>query len=387
MPALLANIRLNSREKLLFFKRNFGAILSLFDEFHLKIRGDFSSEGAIFCKETIGDKLRLYQYLPDGNWVYATREMLKRVSNRSVFLFWEDFSPTASLEEISNCLQVFDRCELDFLPYIGFNTPGMPNWENLLPLNPRHTDSIVYSEISGNNIHLLLKIMPKAYVFTLPSVVSKRFLHEVLLERQVEDSPVKIFSPFLNWLILRVFGFPNNHLIYRRLNEFVRFLKTEVLMHPLSSPHSLERLAVEHLPERTVMIRYGVPRIEIFANWDDDYGFYGTSLLQRGLYPYSTIVRSQELPTYEAPVCFPKTLFGCERFPLFYLPRAGRPSRPSILKIRVLGGTALVETGSEQVFVNFPGSILLYANKISFISSSDHSELKIEISIYADELI
>jgi hypothetical protein len=193
----------------------------------------------------------------------------------------------------------------------------MPNWENLLPLNPRHTDSIVYSEISGNNIHLLLKIMPKAYVFTLPSVVSKRFLHEVLLERQVEDSPVKIFSPFLNWLILRVFGFPNNHLIYRRLNEFVRFLKTEVLMHPLSSPHSLERLAVEHLPERTVMIRYGVPRIEIFANWDDDYGFYGTSLLQRGLYPYSTIVRSQELPTYEAPVCFPKTLFGCERFRYF----------------------------------------------------------------------
>ena len=57
------------------------------------------------------------------------------------------------------------------------------------------------------------------------------------------------------------------------------------------------------------------------------------------------------------------------------------------MKIRVLGGTALVETGSEQVFVNFPGSILLYANKISFISSSDHSELKIEISIYADELI
>ena len=44
MPALFVNLKIDQEEKLDFFKVTFSELIELFDEYHIKIRGNYTSE-------------------------------------------------------------------------------------------------------------------------------------------------------------------------------------------------------------------------------------------------------------------------------------------------------------------------------------------------------
>ena len=98
MPALFVNLKIDQEEKFDFFKVTFSEIIELFDEYHIKIRGNYTPECLKFIKQYVSEEACSYQNLDESNWVSASIKMLEQVKSRSIFIY---FDPTPSVTNLN----------------------------------------------------------------------------------------------------------------------------------------------------------------------------------------------------------------------------------------------------------------------------------------------
>lgn len=281
MPALLVNIRIDSEEKLEFFKVTFADIAGLFDECHIKVRGRLGQQCVDFAHGFAGGTVRDYQALQQEDWVAATLDMVRQVKARSVFIYFEDHRLVATLDMLRRTLRDFDEHGLDYLCYSFFRAAKLEA-KNLLPLGPKSYSEFDAFAVNPRTSGLIGRISPNYYTFSLLSIASVAYFTALLTS---ENHRRKVCSRILLALFTRTFRYPAYRKAFAQLNRFTRLFGVGVTIYEPSSPFNLEKLWHE-----TVLgardWKFGVPRRELFANYDDDNSAYGESLIKRGRYPF-----------------------------------------------------------------------------------------------------
>lgn len=376
MPALLINIKVDVQEKFEFFKVTLADISGLFEECHIKIRGVYSQECVKYAQDQLGNRIHLYQGLQERDWVAATLEMLNKVTSRSVFLYFEDHKLVANRQRLEQTLADFDKCDLDHLCYSFFKASQL-DVKNLLPLGVTQRELFYEFYLSTKNIELLGKILgcSGCYTFSLVSLNSVEYFREILL---AENKKYKLFNQILSSVIARLFRYPHYKQILSIINGYLSLVSARLCIHPPSSPFNLEKIWFEYsTPNRDW--KFGVLREELFANFDDDNGAYGESLIKRGLYPFDAhSFDAGHLEKMSSVVC-DIALDDGESFDCTYYSHKGRIRRAPQVEITVVSGYVTVLYQSACFSISSGESRLFYSNMCPVIQCVESSKLKIKV--------
>ena len=109
MTALFLNLKIDKKEKFNLFKITLADIECLFNECHIKIRGELANECIIFAKELFSDRATFYQELQENDWIATTLVMINNVKSRSIFFYLEDHKLTSSPDDLNLVLKEFDE--------------------------------------------------------------------------------------------------------------------------------------------------------------------------------------------------------------------------------------------------------------------------------------
>ena len=88
MTALFTNLKIDNKEKFDLFKVTLSDIEHLFNECHIKIRGELAIDCLKFAKELFSDRATFYQELQENDWIAATLVMINNVKSRSIFFLF-----------------------------------------------------------------------------------------------------------------------------------------------------------------------------------------------------------------------------------------------------------------------------------------------------------
>jgi hypothetical protein len=286
MIALFINLRIDKKEKFNLFKITLTDIEHLFNECHIKIRGELANDCIIFTKKLFSDRAKYYQELQGLDWVAASLIMIKNVKSRSIFFYLEDHKLIASADDLKLVLNEFEEFKLDYLCYSFFRASRL-DIKNLLPLNPKKRVQFLEFLLDKKNIELIRKISPLYYSFSSASICSAEYFKKILHE---ENKKYKIYIKKLSTLLGIIFRYPKYRIIINYINFFLSFINLRLCFYPCDSPFNVERLNKEmnffELNSNKNLWKYGIIKNELFANFDDDNSAYGESLIKRGLYPF-----------------------------------------------------------------------------------------------------
>ena len=361
MSALFINIKIDRHEQRDLFKVTLADLRGLFDECHIKIRGVLAPECIEYAKLQFGSVASFYQELQEEDWVAASLDMLIQVKSRSVFQYVEDHKLVASHQELMKVLAEFDERELDYLCYSFFRASQLDG-ENLLPLGGRKKNTFNEFRPNRSNMELLSKISPGYFTFSLTSIVSVSYFRKLLLSSNARR---KVYSKVITGVLSRIFDYPNNRMVVYRLNRVLRPIEITLCIYPPGSPLNIERIWFEsedlHLDES----KFGIPVQELFANYDDDNGAYGESLIKKGLYPF--VVQPRCAKSMRASDMQQLTLEPGESFDCTYYSRRGRINSAPQIELMVMEGKVSVhcqgaefqvETGRCEFFYSNLGPII-----------------------------
>ncbi len=286
MSSLFINIRIDKKEKFDLFKVTLPDIENLFNECHIKIRGELANDCIIFAKELFTDRAKFYQEIEESDWVAASLIMIKNVKSRSIFFYLEDHKLIKSADNLKLVLNEFDESKLDCLCYSFFRASRL-DVKNLLPLNPKKKNQFSEFLLNKENIKLIRKISPLYCIFSVASIFSTEYFTKILHE---ENKKYKIYFKKLTTLVAIVFPLPKYRIIFNYINFFLSFINSRLCIDPFDAPFNLERLVKDmnifELNSYKEKWKYGILHNELFANFDDDNNAYGESLIKRGLYPF-----------------------------------------------------------------------------------------------------
>jgi len=371
---LLSNIRIDDSEKLELFKVTVSDASRVFDEAHFKIRGRLADEAVGFLKGVAFKRLFLYQGLQENDWISATSEMLESVRARSVFLYFEDHRLVAPSDAFKSVVEDFESLKLDCLCYSFFRATQL-HAKNVLPFYLSETDQLVAVDFDSTNLPLLGKISPRYLVFSLVSLVSVRYLKSLLAQ---ENSRIKLYSRRFTALASRLFPYPGYRKVFHGLNSFLRHVNTGICINDPSAPFNLEKMWWE-LSAFSGKLKVGISKNELFANYDDDNGADGESLVKRGLYPFS--VEPNFLPEDVSSTLVKKRidLSQGQRFDISYHSAVGRIRTPPIVFISVKSGRVFLKgPGGESLMV--PGDLRsVYSNKGAVLVADEAAVLELQI--------
>ena len=374
MPALLSNIKIDSREKFELFKVTLSDLSGLFEECHMKIRGTYSQECVKYAQDQLGNGIHLYQELQERDWVTATLEMLSQVQSRSVFLYFEDHRLVAARERLAEALAGFDKYELDYLCYSFFKASQL-GANNLLPLDVIKRESFIEFPVSRQSVGLVGKISPNYFTFSLLSVASVEYFREIL---KAENEKLKMFSGKLIALLSRMFPYMRYRRVIKGVNGVLAWFGARLSLYPPSSPFNLEKAWYE-----SVLInrswKFGAIEQELFANYDDDNGAYGESLIKRGLYPFDAHTFDKDGSERMHNVVRIITLRNGESFNCTYYSHNGRIRRAPRVEIDVVRGKVVVDYQGAFFPLSSGGSKLFYSNLSPVIQCVESSEVEIKI--------
>ena len=101
MTALFINIKIDQEEKFDLFKITLTDIENVFDECHIKIRGNLANECIAFAKRLFLERAIFYQDLQENDWVAASLVMVENIKSRSIFSYLEDHRLVKSQKNLS----------------------------------------------------------------------------------------------------------------------------------------------------------------------------------------------------------------------------------------------------------------------------------------------
>ena len=372
MPALLINIKIDRQEKFDLFKVTLADLKGMFDECHIKIRGSLAQACVEYAKLQFEGAASFYQELQEADWVNATLSMLAQVKSRSVFLYLEDHKLVAPHQQLKQVLAEFDERQLDYLCYSFFQASQL-DVANILPLNPRRHTSFSEFELNEQNLQLIGKISPKYCTYSLVSVASVEYLQALL---QLENKKYKMYFPSMVRLLIRLFPYPKYRKVFDRINRVLTKFNARLCGSSPSSPFNMEKNWYE-FSSRCTAWKFGVLNKELFANYDDDNGAYGESLIKRGVYPFDSHAIQ---PEKMAGVAFKVVLQAGEVYECNYHSRNGRIQNAPLVAVRVIKGELTIAYGAAVASLCAGEAGDFYANLRPAIECKQNSE--IEITVY-----
>lgn len=358
MPALFVNLKIDSQEKFEFLKVTIGDLSGLFEECHVKIRGVYSRECVDFIRDRLGSSVRFYQELREDDWVAATLLMLQQIESRSVFLYFEDHKLVADRQQLKQTLADFDNFKLDHLCYSFFRASQL-DVNNLLPLGATPRQNFHEFWLSIQNLGLIGKLSPGYYTFSLVSIVSVKYFKEILL---AENKKFKIFGSKLTSIVTRLFSYPRYRAVVMKINRLLSLLDARLCIYPPSSPFNLEKIWFESSVPVNAGWKLGVLTQELFANYDDDNGAYGESLIKRGLYPFEPHSFNSDAVGSGSGVARHIKLGAGESFDCTYYSHIGRIRCAPRVQVSVVRGAATVQYCRESVSLSAGEIKLFYSN-------------------------
>jgi hypothetical protein len=355
---LLANIRIGDQEKLAMFKVTVRDAAALFAEAHFKIRGPLSDTAVEFVRSVGFHRVTFYQELAEDDWIVATRRIVAGLKSRSLFLFFEDHRLTTAPEAMQHMAVDFERLNLDYLVYSFFRASRLDE-NNLLPFATIETPNLIALSAGPDEIQLLGKVSPTYYTYSLVSLVSVKYFAALLA---AEDSRVKIYSKKMLDLMALIFPYPKYRQVYACLNRILARVGIRCCIYDPTSPFNLEKMWWE-----SVMVNgrltIGIPKHEVFANYDDDNGAPDESLIKRGLFPFCEI--PDIVPGTSSAPFIEKTidLAQNERRSLLYHSAVGRIGRAPIVVVEVKSGQISLQWPDDNIVMVGGDVKALYANK------------------------
>jgi len=370
MPVFIANIYVDTKKNLEDFKITTTDINGIFSESYVMFRGRFSDNCLEFFKENFTGVIHNYQHLSDKDWMKNTIDMIKDVEHRSAFFYLEDHRLIASKEKLKKILTKFDELHLDYLNYSYFDAGGLSS-NNLLPLNPDYYDEFDTFQLTKDNIKILNNVTPNYWGFSILSVVSIDYLRYVLNEAYLR----KVNSKYLSFFLTFFFPFPKYRSLVNYINISLRKINFVYHIFPINSPHNTEKLLHEFVKSEKDW-RIGVLHDELFADSDDDNGVYGTSLIKRGLYPFSNDLKTNDIKnSIEIVRAMNK---GDERY-YKYHSQIHRIYNAPILEIELEEGNIELEYENKSIILKTGMKVSVFINKGVLIKASSYSKINFKV--------
>jgi len=375
MPALLINIKVDAQEKFELFKVTLADLAGIFEECHVKVRGMYSQECVKYAQAQLGNGIHLYQELQEKDWVAATLEMLSQVKSRSVFLYFEDHKLVANRQRLEQVLADFDESKLDYLCYSFFKASQL-DVNNLLPLGV--TQRVLFYEFALNNknLNLIGKISPYYCTFSLLSLVSVEYFRKILT---TENKKFKIFSRASTAVLALFFPYPRYRRVIKAMNDKLSWLSARICISEPSSPFNLEKIWFETDASNHDGWKFGILKQELFANYDDDNGAYGESLIKKGLYPFDAhSFDIDEIKNLNS-VALRIELSDGELFDCTYYSHNGRIRHAPKVQINVIRGGIEVQYQDGFFQLSSGEAKLFYSNMSPVIHCIEFAELEIKV--------
>lgn len=373
MPALLVNIKIDRQEKLDLFKVTLADLRGLFDECHIKIRGALASECIEYAKLQFEGAAKFHQELQEADWVAATLVMLAQVKSRSVFLYFEDHKLVAPHQQLKQVLTEFDECQLDYLCYSFFRASQL-DVANLLPLGGRKKNKFHEFRLDQSSIELLSKISPGYYTFSLTSIISVGYFRRLLVSSNARH---KVYRKVMTGVLGRLFAYPGYRRVVHRLNRLLRPMGLALCIYPPASPFNLEKIWFESEELNTEGWKFGIPAQELLANYDDDNGAYGESLIKKGLYPLA--MKPEGAMDMRASDMQQLCLEPGESFDCTYHSRKGRISSAPQVELRVTAGKVSVHCRGAELQIVAGGCEFFFSNLGPIIKCVERAEIQIRV--------
>lgn len=375
MVALLINVKIDNEQKLELYKVTLSEIANLFDECHIKIRGLRATECINYAKLQLSGDTNFYQHLKEDDWVDATLQMINQVKSRSVFSYFEDHKLIVSCSKFTQVLMDFDKYQLDYLCYSFFRASVLDR-TNILPLNPSRYDNFDTFEVNQKNIIILGKISNTYVTYSLISLSSVNYLRTLL---QSDNKKVKIYRRLLSSMLIVLFPHPRYRKVLHTINKVLGSLNARLCLQSPSAPFNLEKVWYEFSSWNQAWI-FGVPKEELFANFDDDNGAYGESLIKKGLYPFDPLtIPIESMPSIRFKVKLrPEDIYDCS-----YHSRTGRINKAPWVKINVIMGELEVKYSETSTFLSVGEVGNYYTNLKPSIKCKTGSEFWLTVYDYA----
>ncbi len=277
---IFANIRINSPVRLQHLKDSFLSFNTASDDWLINVRGNLRIEAINFLKDSLGDKMRLFELLDDyRGWMVNSLEMLRGAKYEYIFLWNEDQINIATQDFLRDIIKEMKEVGADYMLYTHF-----PHWRDRFNINfnkgfIKSKSFIDYADLNINTINMLFPVQDRSCIVSSPAIFKKSFLEKIMsIERNklpmlVTDNLYRLMTLLnrLGWEFNQRKGYDFvNKLLFFKLRRF-----------PKETPFELEITQ-----DRLYILPYivAVPKKELFVCIDDDFGIPGYSLIERGLY-------------------------------------------------------------------------------------------------------
>jgi hypothetical protein len=370
MSSILININIDNELKFKSFKCTFMDIGNIFESAFVKFRGKFAEDCLSFISSNFNGVVKSYQDTQEYDWVESVLVMIQDVKDRSVFIFLEDHR-IVSNNNLKDVLEEFDLFELDYLFYTYFNS-SMLKCENLLPLSPIVHSNFDSFELTHDNKQILSMISPSFTVFSLASVVSVEYL-KMALERF--GGKKKIYSKYFSYFWMKFIPYPFYRQLLIKLNKILKKFEFVLQLYPVDSPFNVEMI-IDDYPTKEKTYKIGVLHNELFADSDDDNGYYGSSLLKRGLYPFdNTIIEHENDSSVETNITLKKGhkvdyKFNSQRHRVYKAPVLNLEVISGLIEVNYIDETNTLSSGMNKSY---------FINKGISLVCIDDSTLKLNI--------
>jgi hypothetical protein len=271
-------------------------------------------------------------------------------------------------------MEEFDAFRLDYMCYSFFRASQL-NVSNLLPLRPVERRSFREVAVSSDNAALLGRISPNYYTFSLLCLISVDYLKAVLC---AENRRWKIFSRIAMVIVTRMLRPHRSRRLFKRLNDFLAPLNMMLCRHHPATPFNLEKLWFEWAPTGPAR-RYGIPSMELYANYDDDNGAFEESLIKRGLYPFHAHTFEHRALEGVPSVVYRTSFRTGDRYDCTYYSHNARISKAPILSLRVIRGAITVEYQTRRFSLHEGDVEHFYSNLRPALCCDDDAEVEVRI--------
>jgi hypothetical protein len=379
MTALFINLKIDKQEKYELFKLTIADISDLFEESHVKIRGIFANECKDYIQNKLEGKINYYQELSETDWIVTSLEMLKQIKSRSVFIYVEDHRLVSLSQQLKKTLTEFDQYKLDYLCYSFFKSSKL-GVENILPFGGMQRKSFDEFELNNKNISIIGKISPIYYTFSYTSLCSTKYFRALLVK---ENKCFKIYNRLINKIFKQLFRYPYYRAVFHRINNFFSLFSVKFCQFEPSSPFNLEKIWFETTPllANDTSWKYGVLKQELYANYDDDNGSYGESLIKKGLYPlsFNCSILSTDRAVSNKIINRIVELRSGERFSLFYYSTKSRIYTPPIIYIKVKTGMVVLKQNNRQLCMREGDTKSIFSNKNAVLEAIKTAVIELKI--------
>ncbi len=279
MLSILANFKIDSKEKLLHLKKSFYSFHKISDNWVINIRGKYRKDAMNFLKTELKSKLFLFDLLNDAKgWSVNTLQMLASVKHNYVLLWNEDHCNIVKQEKYSHILEEMQREKVDYLLYSWWDFRNSRKAFDTVDLHKgKYIDSVLLTKdiwnevrISGHNY----------YIVSLIGIFNKSFLEKLLI-KDTHYYPYHTTTKLL-WLLGVLFSLGFKLEEKRRFEFINKIFFYKLIKYPKETPFNLE---MEPYRLDVLPFKLGIPKEELFVCIDDNHGYDNYSLIQRDLYP------------------------------------------------------------------------------------------------------